>query len=306
MQTVSVGRARRGRPRRGRLVRALVAVVTGVALAACAAPHGGRSGAAAAGATRSAGPAASPQGQPTATASTTAPEPTPSTALGRRCGRPDVPARLLRLAGPGGNTLDAAEVGAGPTVAVFVHETGGAGLCGFWPYAVWLADRGVRSVLLDLCGYGESRCDLGARFAGDPVAQTGLAVTWARAHGAHRVTLVGASMGGTVATVAARPLHASAVVDLSGPVEFIGLDTAKAAPGLDMPTLMVAADNDPDTDAGRLRAALAAAPARHKRFVTVDAGHGWDTLAAGPFPEDGFSPVADVVRRWVLGDYRPS
>ena len=81
------------------------------------------------------------------------------------------------------------------------------------------------------------------------------------------------------------------------------MDTAKAFPRLTMPTLVVAADNDPDTDAGRLRELVAAAPARRKRFLGVASGHGWETLAAGPFPGDGFSAVAGVVRDWVLGRY---
>ena len=48
----------------------------------------------------------------------------------------------------------------GSDVAVFVHESGMSGLCGFWTYAVWLAQgRHLGAVLFDRCGYGASVCE---------------------------------------------------------------------------------------------------------------------------------------------------
>lgn len=281
-----------------------VAVLTSLAVGACAAPSpGGAAAGTPVASTTVTATSGSPATVTTTMTSSAATSARPANAVVARCGLPDAAATPVRIGGSAGNILTGAVVGTGPTVAVFVHETGRQGLCGFWPYAVWLGGQGVRSVLLDLCGHGDSRCDLGSDFAGDIPAQVAMAVAWARAHGARRVTLVGASMGGTAVTVTAQRVRADAVVDLSGPVEFLGMDTATAFPHLTLPTLVVAADNDPDTDAGRLRALVAAAPARHKRFLEVAAGHGWETLAAGPFPGDGFSEVAGVVRDWVLGRY---
>ncbi|MGZ4699091.1 MAG: alpha/beta hydrolase [Oryzihumus sp.] len=279
-----------------------MAALAVLAVAACAAPTSGGAVAPASLASTSATTAGSGPATPSPSSSATS-SVHPANAVVARCGLPNAAATPIRIGGPAGNTLTGAVVGTGATAAVFVHETGRQGLCGFWPYAAWLGGQGVRSVLLDLCGHGDSRCDLGSEFAGDIPTQVAVAVAWARAHGARRVTLVGASMGGTAVTVTAQRVHADAVVDLSGPVEFLGMDTAKALPRLRMPTLVVAAANDPDTDAGRLRELVAAAPARHKRFLPVASGHGWETLAAGPFPGDGFSAVAGVVRDWVLGRY---
>jgi alpha-beta hydrolase superfamily lysophospholipase len=72
-------------------------------------------------------------------------------------------------------------------------------VCGFWPYADWLArTKGVWSVLFGQCGTGASQCP-----AGNPADQwrttTTAAVTWARTNGADGpITLVGASAGGVM------------------------------------------------------------------------------------------------------------
>ena len=109
-------------------------------------------------------------------------------------------------------------LGPGLTTAVFVHEAGSRGLCGFWPYADWLArTKGVRSVLFSQCGAGASQCPAG-NAADQWLAVTTAAVTWARAHGAGQVTLVGASAGGVVALQVAASISppVAAVVNLSG------------------------------------------------------------------------------------------
>ncbi len=92
----------------------------------------------------------------TTSASAATPAPPPPAEL---CGGPTTPARSFWLSAPGGAQLYAAVVGTGPATAVFVHEAGGQGLCGFWPYADWLArTRGVRSLLFSQCGAGASQC----------------------------------------------------------------------------------------------------------------------------------------------------
>jgi hypothetical protein len=80
-------------------------------------------------------------------------------------------------------------VGTGPDTAVFVHESGTQGLCGFWPYADWLASaEGVRSVLFNQCTYGASQC-AAIDEAEEWIAATEAAVAWARDHDARRVTI---------------------------------------------------------------------------------------------------------------------
>lgn len=226
-------------------------------------------------------------------------KPTPAPKLGpvaQRCGLPDVPARRLRLAGPDGSRLSAVEVGSGPVGAVFIHQTGASGLCGFWPYAVWLEQEyGLRSVLLDLCGYGDSRCGAG-RFDDDLVAQTAIAVQWLRAHGGERVTLVGASMGGTVATVAGATLEppVDAVVNLSGPLEWGDLDVVASAPDIRVPALFAVAPYDTVVSVRELRAALQRTGGP-QRFMVAPAGHGWQLLGS----RVGADYDADAVGRQV-------
>jgi hypothetical protein len=101
----------------------------------------------------------SPSVAATTAASTATPAP-PSPA--QLCGGPTTPARSFWLSGPGGAQLYAAVVGTGRTTAVFVHQAGTTGLCGFWPYADWLArTRGVRSLLFSQCANGASQCPPG-------------------------------------------------------------------------------------------------------------------------------------------------
>jgi predicted alpha/beta hydrolase len=57
-----------------------------------------------------------------------------------------------------GVKLDGAIVGAGTRGVVLVHESGSVGLCGWWPYAVRLANRGLRAMVFDLRCYGSSGC----------------------------------------------------------------------------------------------------------------------------------------------------
>src|SRR5215218_1280559 len=133
------------------------------------------------------------------TATTAASAPTPPPPPAELCGGPTTPAQSLWLSAPGGAQVYAAVVGTGPTTAVFVHQAGPTGLCGFWPYADWLArTNGVRSLLFSQCGAGASQCPPGNP-ADQWLAGTTAAVAWARAHDAGRITLVGASAGGVVA-----------------------------------------------------------------------------------------------------------
>jgi pimeloyl-ACP methyl ester carboxylesterase len=240
------------------------------------------------------------------TATTAAPAAAPPPPPARLCGGPATPAQSFWLSGPGGAQIYAAVVGTGPTTAVFVHEAGSRGLCGFWPYADWLArTRGVRSLLFSQCGAGASQCPAG-NAAEQWLATTTAAVAWARAHGAGRVTLVGASVGGIVAlqVAASNPPPVDAVVSLSGERRRMGLDSLAAARRLQVPALFAVAPGDSYVSVATMRQLYAAAPVRDKRLVVLaeGAGHGWDLLggAAGT----GWSPLAVTVAAWIKGRHR--
>jgi hypothetical protein len=112
-----------------------------------------------------------------------------------RCGAPDVKATVLRFPAADGTQLDGVLVGSGPAGVVLLHQHPDD-LCGFWPYTVYLSKRGLQVLAIDLRCYGESACpqaDDGKSRVVDDVAG---AVAALRAHGAKRIALVGASMGG--------------------------------------------------------------------------------------------------------------
>lgn len=233
------------------------------------------------------------------------PQPLPlstPTSIAQRCLVP-VEGGLTSFAGPEGSTVTGAVLGDGADVAVLLHQTSAAGFCGFATYADWVASKGVRAVLVDLCGWGRSACKGG--FAADAEAQVRLLVDWAREHGARRVTVVGASMGGAIALGVGQRAGADAVVDLSGPAVWQGIPTAgEAAKETTVPLLLAVAPGDRGMDPPALRAAVKAAPAQHKRFISTKGSHGWDMLGGGALTEPVWSPLAHDVLAWVKGDYR--
>jgi pimeloyl-ACP methyl ester carboxylesterase len=244
---------------------------------------------------------------PGAGATTAAPATTLASApppLSARCGDPAATARAFWLNAPGGAQLQAAEVGAGPAVAVFVHESGGPGLCGFWPYAGWLArTRHVRAVLFDQCGYGDSSCPGSRDQDGTAWVQaTAAAVAWARDHGARHLTLVGASFGGIVVLHAAALIRppVDAVIDLSGELRWNGLDALPAARRLAVPALFAVAPGDRYVTVADMRRLYQASSARPKRLVVMPAalGHGWAML-----DNNGWTPLALRVAAWTTGRY---
>jgi pimeloyl-ACP methyl ester carboxylesterase len=219
------------------------------------------------------------------------------------CGLPkNRVARPIDLAGPGGSAMPGFDVGRGSTFAVLLHQTDNAS-CGWYPFAAWLAAKHHgRALIFDLCGYGDSTCPDTA-FASDQVAQAATAVRWARAHGARRVVVVGASMGGSIALDAAVAVRADAVVDLSGPPRWRLLDITRTAPRLTMPTLIAVSRNDPVASYADLASAFARVPARHKKFVTGAGPHGWELIADATRSTPRWFPLATTVANWIAGRY---
>lgn len=218
------------------------------------------------------------------------------------CGRGAHP---FWLPGPKGTLLEANSYGAGRFAAVFLHQAGQlADMCGFWPYACWLADHEhVRVVLFNRCTYGRSTCELFQTGDSGIVSQVQPAVDWARRHGAETVTLVGASSGGADALQAGGVVaHVAAVVDLSGESADTGAADRVDARRLRVPVLFGIAPGDSIVSVDYVRALYRLVPGSDKRLVIArhsEGDHGWDLLL-DPVTST-FTPLARLVADWVTG-----
>ena len=210
------------------------------------------------------------------------------------------PGRLTTFEGDDGTVLSGAVIGSGRAAAVFVHQTGGGGMCGWLPYAAWAARHGVRAVLVDACGYGASACSDAVR--ADPAAMLRIPVEWARSAGADRVTVVGASMGGWLVAVGGQEAGADAIVNLSGPRYWDGTtDVREVARSTTVPLLVSAADDDRGIDVRALRQSVRVSPATRKRYLPAPSGHGWGMLTEYVEMGSPVTPVGRAVLAWVKG-----
>jgi pimeloyl-ACP methyl ester carboxylesterase len=220
--------------------------------------------------------AARKQATPTPTAA-------PATAAAQRCGETGVRARAIRFRTRDGVRLSGAVVGSGPVGAVLIHEWP-RDYCGWMPYAGYLSRHGVRALLFDLRCFGRSACPDGGR--GHAIADVAAAMAELRRRGARRVALVGASMGGAIAVVAAARLHPAAVVDVSGELDTTALtpgidaNAGAAAHGVTAPALFAVARGDRYVSPADMRTVARRVRSATKRVIVrpASAGHGWDML----------------------------
>ena len=111
----------------------------------------------------------------------------------------------------------------------------------WWEFAELLADSGYMALTLDFRGYGESGGDKKIDLIDQDLEA---ALKFLEEGGASTVFLVGASMGGTASLkVAARQgARAAAVVSLSAPIKFNGLDLTSER--VLVPVLLMATEGD--------------------------------------------------------------
>jgi pimeloyl-ACP methyl ester carboxylesterase len=133
-------------------------------------------------------------------------------------------------------------------------------------FAATLAANGYSALAFNFRGYGAST---GSGFAVD--VDVDAAIDEAVRLGAERVFVIGASMGGTGAIAAATERPVAAVVTLSAPDVFEGVDAVSAASGLEVPILLIAAEgNEPYPDDA---AAIAAASPSPAEVVVLSGSH---------------------------------
>lgn len=132
-----------------------------------------------------------------------------------------------------GQDVEAFATGKGGTALILAHQADGT-VCQWVPEARDLARDGYRVVAVDS--------------AGSDVAELTAAVAYARKQGAQKVLLVGASKGGTAVLTSAGTITPAvdAVVSLSAPSDYQGMDAIGTVPGLAMPILYMASEGDTD------------------------------------------------------------
>lgn len=178
------------------------------------------------------------------------------------CGDEDVEA--VTLTTQDGIEVDAALVGDGELGVVLGHQFR-SDFCSWVPFAKQLAQRHMRALAIN---FASSSID------DDMVAGS----EELRRRGAERIILVGASMGGTAALVAAGQVGADGVAALSAPREFGGLDALPAVRRLEIPALFLVGRQDASfaRDARRLHEATTSS--NKALVVTSGAEHGTDLL----------------------------
>jgi dienelactone hydrolase len=237
---------------------------------------------------------------------TTTTEP-PRSAVAARCGAPNAAATLVHFRAADGTRLDGALLGSGRTGVVLLHESPND-LCGFWPYAVYLAGKGLRVFDIDMRCFGESACPAAAK--GTVIDDAVAAVAELKRRGASKVALVGASAGAGVALAAGARLGGgvAAVVSLSGERNLTQVmraggpaDLTGDVKRLTSPTLFEVATGDPTTSVDETRQLFAATAARDKHLDVLsgpyDHQHGWNLLTDSG--GQGWTPVAAKVADFV-------
>jgi alpha-beta hydrolase superfamily lysophospholipase len=111
----------------------------------------------------------------------------------------------------------------------------------WFEFAEELSDAGYAALTFNFRGYGDSGGDREFSKLDDDLAA---AVGWLHQRGKQRVFLVGASMGGTTSLVVAGQADVQGVVAISAPAEFEGQNALDAVPGVTVPKLFIASEDD--------------------------------------------------------------
>jgi dienelactone hydrolase len=219
--------------------------------------------------------------------------------LSTTCGTANVAASTYFLKTGDGLRIYAASAGGGSTAVVLLHESGGAGLCGWLPTMRWLAANGIRAVAIDFRGYppsGTPALAIYHHYAQDIQA----AVDAAHTLGAKHVFVMGASMGGA-ATVAEAPTlkDVTGVISLSGELELptSELDAIGAAPKIKVPFVFVGSEADGYVIGSEARRLTRAVGSKDKQVhIFPSSYHGWDLLDAAPYRARVKSLLLDWLR----------
>jgi pimeloyl-ACP methyl ester carboxylesterase len=209
--------------------------------------------------------------------------------LAAACGGSEAagPGRVVRFDAPDGPELAGEMRGRGETGVVLAHMFP-ADRTSWDPFAELLAERGYRVLNFDFRGFGDSSGSRDISMLGQDVLA---AVEEVRRRGAIRMVVIGASMGGTAALVAASRAELDGVVTLSAPSTFMGIAAPpEVVQAVAEPKLFIAAQGDGQAAATAQGFYNDASGAKRLEIVN-GSEHGTELLEGGQ---------AEVVRRLIL------
>jgi pimeloyl-ACP methyl ester carboxylesterase len=197
-------------------------------------------------------------------------------------------AHIVRFRSPG-ERLRAAVAGSGSIGVVLANQSENS-VCAWLPFPSYLAAHGMRVLAFT---YGN----------GDESAEVQAAARFLRVHGAHRLALVGASIGGAVVIDAAVHMHPApaAVIGLSAVPDATPYRFPADARRLTSPNLQVSGTSDYYTQNSRVTRDLnreSPSPAK-KLLVLPGSDHGTDFVGA-----TGIKTVRRVVLAFILSHAR--
>lgn len=111
----------------------------------------------------------------------------------------------------------------------------------WFSFAQELAEEGYAALTFDFRGYGETGGDKDFDRLDEDLSA---AVRYMRDRGKRQIFLVGASMGGTASLVVAAQREVAGVVAVSAPAQFEDQDALSAVPGVTVPKLFLASEDD--------------------------------------------------------------
>jgi pimeloyl-ACP methyl ester carboxylesterase len=151
----------------------------------------------------------------------------------------------------------------------------------WYPYARRIARAGYAALAFNFRGYADSG---GTKQTVNAPLDVEAAQAYLERRGARDVALVGASMGGTASLIAGESSDALAVVAISAPSRFMGLDAIAVATRVQRPVLLMATRND-DAAFGSVQELERALPNPETRIYDGDA-HGTNLLETRPEATD--------------------
>lgn len=161
----------------------------------------------------------------------------------------------------------------------------------WYPFARTLAASGYMALAFNFRGFADSE---GPKIIPKAPVDIAAAKLFLREQGAKDFAFVGASMGGTASIVAAQTEDPLAVVTVSAPLRFMGLDAVPSTTSIQRPVMLIAGHDDPSGAFDALQQFARDLPNPFPKVYAGDA-HGTNLLSARP---GAVEEIIRFLRRW--------